>query len=128
MNTGKLQGSPRGLNRMEVWLFATIAALGLLGFMSTLSSGDIRGEGSGDEFVASLLAQEKLEELLRQPLTLGPVTGALAGLGSGFTGTFRITPGSGDPSPRHARITVSIRWTPDGAPPRTVTLEAIRGE
>lgn len=114
--------------RGEVWLFAAITAAGLLGFMSTLSSGDIRGEASGDELVASLLAQEKLEELLRQPLTPRPVVGELTGLEPGFSGTFRITPVDGGDRPRQARIIVSIRWGVDEGPPRTVTLETIRGE
>lgn len=114
--------------RAEVWLFAAIAAAGLLGFMSTLSSGDVRNEASGDEFVASLLAQEKLEELMRQPLTPSTVAGALTGLEPGFSGTFRITPVDGGARPRQARIAVSIRWGSDESPPRTVTLETTRGE
>jgi hypothetical protein len=114
--------------RAEVWLFAAIAAAGLLGFMSTLSPGDVRGEASGDELVASLLAQEKLEELMRQPLTPRTVVGALTGLEPGFSGTFRITPVDGGARPRQARIAVSIRWGLDEGPPRTVTLETIRGE
>ncbi len=112
--------------RAEVWLFAAIAAAGLLGFMSTLSSSDVRGEASGDELVASLLAQEKLEELMRQPLTLSTVAGALTGLEPGFSGTFRITPGDGGARPRQARIAVSIRWGLDEGPPRTVTVETTR--
>lgn len=128
MESEKVPGSARGLNRIEVWLFVAISVLGLFGFMSTLSSSDVRGAASGDEFVASLLAQEKLEELMRLPLTASPVTGALADLEPGFTGTFRITPVSGGASRRIARITVSIRWASDVGPPRTVTLETIRGE
>ncbi len=42
--------SPRIPGRVEVWLFAAMAALGLLGFMSTLSSGDIPGVIAGEEF------------------------------------------------------------------------------
>jgi hypothetical protein len=115
--------------RAEVWLFAAIAAAGLLGFMSTLSSGDIRGEANGDELVASLLAQEKLEELMRQPLTPRALVGALTGLEPGFSGTFRITPVDGGARPRQARIAVSIRWgSKDEGPPRIVTLEATRDE
>jgi hypothetical protein len=114
--------------RAEVWLFAAIAAAGLLGFMSTLSSGDVRGEASSDELVASLLAQEKLEELVRQPLTRSPVAGALTGLEPGFSGTFRITPVDGGARPRLAQIAVSIRWGLDGDSPRSVTLETTRGE
>ena len=114
--------------RAEVWLFAAIAAAGLLGFMSTLSPGDVRGEASGDELVASLLAQEKLEELVRQPLTPITVAGALTGLEPGFSGTFRITPVAGGARPRQARVAVSIRWGLDEGPPRIVTLETMRGE
>jgi hypothetical protein len=114
--------------RAEVWLFAAIAAAGLLGFMSTLSSGDIRGEATGDELVASLLAQEKLEELMRQPLTPRTVVGAITGLEPGYSGTFRITPVDGGTRPHQARIAVSIRWGSDEGPPRSVTLETIRDE
>jgi len=114
--------------RAEVWFFAAIAAVGLLGFMSTLSSSDLRGEASGDELVASLLAQEKLEELMRQPLTQRAVVGALTGLEPGFSGMFRITPVDGGTRPRQARIAVSIRWGLDEGPPRTVTLETVRDE
>ena len=114
--------------RAEVWLFAAIAAAGLLGFMSTLSPGDVRGEASGDELVASLLAQEKLEELMRQPLTPITVAGALTGLEPGFSGTFRITPVAGGARPRQARVAVSIRWGLDEGPPLIVTLETMRGE
>jgi|GEM_PF-1143336 len=128
MEAEKMQGSARGLNRLEVWLFVAISVLGLFGFMSTLSTSDVHGVASGEEFTASLYAQEKLEELMRQPLTPGTVAGALTGLEPGFSGTFRITPVDGGTPPRQARIAVSIRWGLDEGPPRSVTLEAIRGE
>jgi hypothetical protein len=128
MESAQVPGSARGPNRIEVWLFVAISVLGLFGFMSTLSSRDVRGEARGDEFVASLLAQEKLEELLRLPLTPNPVTGAIADLGPGFTGTFHITPVSGGASRRFARITVSIHWASEAGAPRAVTLETIRSE
>jgi len=41
---------PRGWSRVEVWLFIAVSLIGLLGFMSSLSSGDVQetagGEGS----------------------------------------------------------------------------------
>ena len=128
MDAEKVQGSARGLNRVEVWLFVAISALGLLGFMSTLSTSDVHGLASSEEFTASLYAQEKLEELIRQPFTSGPMTGSLMGLEPGFTGTFRIIPVASGASSRLARITVSVRWTSDGSPPQSVTLERTRGD
>ncbi|HSD51169.1 MAG TPA: hypothetical protein VLG48_07145 [Candidatus Methylomirabilis sp.] len=128
MEAEKEQGSGRGLKRLEVWLFVAISMLGLFGFMSTLSTSDGHGVAGSEEFTASLYAQEKLEELIRQPFTSGPLTGSLAGLEPGFTGTFRIIPVASGASPRLARITVSVRWTPDGAPAQTVTLERTRTE
>jgi hypothetical protein len=128
MEAERMQASGRGLNRLEVWLFVAISVLGLFGFMSTLSTSDVHGVASSEEFTASLYAQEKLEELIRQPFTAGPMTGSLAGLEPGFTGTYRIIPVAGGASSRLARITVSVRWTPDGAPPQSVTLERTRAD
>ena len=128
MEVEKGHRNARGLNRLEVWLFVAISVLGLFGFMSTLSTSDVHGVASSEEFTASLYAQEKLEELIRQPFTAGPMTGSLTGLEPGFTGTFRLIPVVSGASSRLARITVSVRWTPDGAPPQSVTLERTRAD
>jgi hypothetical protein len=128
MEAEKVRGRGRGLNRLEVWLFVAISVVGLFGFMSTLSTSDGHGVASSEEFTASLYAQEKLEELIQQPFPSGPITGSLTGLEPGFTGTFRIIPVANGASSRLARITVSVRWTPDGAPPQSVTLERTRAD
>ncbi len=128
MEAEKVQRSGRGLNRLEVWLFVAISVVGLFGFMSTLSTSDVHGVASSEEFTASLYAQEKLEELIRQPFTSGPITGSLTGLEPGFTGTFRIIPAASGASSRLARIIVSVQWTPDGVPPQSVTLERTRAD
>jgi len=40
---------PRGRSRVEVWLFIAVSLVGLLGFMSSLSTGDVQeAAGSGD--------------------------------------------------------------------------------
>ena len=39
---------PRGWSRVEVWLFIGVSLIGLLGFMSSLSTGDIQ-EAAGSE-------------------------------------------------------------------------------
>ena len=45
---------PRGWSRVEVWLLIAISLIGLLGFMSSLSSGDVQeGTGGGDPKTAS---------------------------------------------------------------------------
>jgi len=50
MDQGR-QAGQRGFVRLEVWLFLAMMALGLLGFMSTLSGGEPPG---GDESGASV--------------------------------------------------------------------------
>ena len=39
---------PRGWSRVEVWLFIAVSLVGLLGFMSSLSTGDTQ-ETAGSE-------------------------------------------------------------------------------
>jgi hypothetical protein len=40
---------PRRSRRLEVWLFVAMMVAGLLGFMGTLSSGDVVWAPAGDE-------------------------------------------------------------------------------
>jgi len=50
------QDGQRGFLRLEVWLFLAMMALGLLGFMSTLSGGEAPGaEESGPPVPAQRL-------------------------------------------------------------------------
>jgi len=51
------QDGQRGFLRLEVWLFLAMMALGLLGFMSTLSGGEAPG---GEESEAPVPAQRLL--------------------------------------------------------------------
>jgi hypothetical protein len=51
------QNGRRGFLRLEVWLFLAMMALGLLGFMSTLSGGEAPG---GEESGAPVPAQQFL--------------------------------------------------------------------
>lgn len=53
------QNSARGFARLEVWLFLAMMALGLLGFMSTLSGGEAPGE---EESGAPVPAQQLLKD------------------------------------------------------------------
>ncbi|MGD0266803.1 MAG: hypothetical protein ABSD47_17880 [Candidatus Methylomirabilota bacterium] len=48
---------PRGRSRVEVWLFIAIALVGLLGFMSSLSTGDAQGVAGGEGSQAAAYAQ-----------------------------------------------------------------------
>ena len=44
----------RGWSRVEVWMLIAISLIGLLGFMSSLSSGDVQeATGGGDSKTAS---------------------------------------------------------------------------
>jgi hypothetical protein len=46
---GNPMTEPRRRSRIEVWLFIAVALIGLLGFMSSLSTGDVQeAAGSGD--------------------------------------------------------------------------------
>jgi hypothetical protein len=49
----------QGFIRLEVWLFLAMMALGLLGFMSTLSGGEAPG---GEELGAPVPAQQILKD------------------------------------------------------------------
>lgn len=53
------QDGQRGFLRLEVWLFLAMMALGLLGFMSTLSGGEAPG---GEESGAPVPAQRLLRD------------------------------------------------------------------
>jgi hypothetical protein len=48
---------PRGRSRIEVWLFIAVALIGLLGFMASLSTGDIQETAGGDDSKAAAIAQ-----------------------------------------------------------------------
>ena len=130
MGPENLLGSARGLNRVEVWLFVVISVLGLLGFMSTLSTSDVRGLPSSEESKAAIYAQQALEDLVkRQPFTAGPESGRLSGLEPGYTGSFRVTPIASSPAPnRRTRIIVTVKWGAADLPPEAVTLETTRAE
>lgn len=39
----------RRKSRLEVWLFVAVSLVGLLGFMATLSTGDVEGVAGGEE-------------------------------------------------------------------------------
>ncbi len=49
MQTESPVREPRGLSRLEVWLFVAVSLVGLLGFMATLSTGDVEGTAGSEE-------------------------------------------------------------------------------
>jgi hypothetical protein len=54
------QARQRGFLRLEVWLFLAMMALGLLGFMSTLSGGEAPGgEESGSPVTAQQIPMDR---------------------------------------------------------------------
>jgi hypothetical protein len=57
MESGNPMSEPRGRNRVEVWLFIAISLVGLLGFMSSLSTGDAQGVAGSEESKAADYAQ-----------------------------------------------------------------------
>jgi hypothetical protein len=57
MESGSPTAEPRGRSRVEVWLFIAIALVGLLGFMSSLSTGDAQGVAGGEGSQAAAYAQ-----------------------------------------------------------------------
>jgi hypothetical protein len=48
---------PRRRSRIEVWLFVAVALIGLLGFMASLSTGDVQEATGGEESKAAAVAQ-----------------------------------------------------------------------
>jgi hypothetical protein len=48
---------PRGWSRVEVWLFIAVSLIGLLGFMSSLSSGDVQETAGGEGSKTAAYAQ-----------------------------------------------------------------------
>jgi hypothetical protein len=48
---------PRGRSRIEVWLFIAVALVGLLGFMASLSTGDVQETAGGEDSKAAAVAQ-----------------------------------------------------------------------
>lgn len=57
MESANPMSEPRGRSRVEVWLFIAIALVGLLGFMSSLSTGDAQGVAGSEESQAAAYAQ-----------------------------------------------------------------------
>jgi beta-lactam-binding protein with PASTA domain len=53
---------PRGRSWVEVWLFVAVSLVGLLGFMSSLSTGDVQEVAGSENSKAAIYAQQKLEE------------------------------------------------------------------
>lgn len=49
---------PRGRSRVEVWLFIAVSLVGLLGFMSSLSTGDVQEAAGGEDSKAAAYAQQ----------------------------------------------------------------------
>lgn len=62
MDMERSSSSYRIPGRIEVWLFAAIAAVGLLGFISTLSGGDISSQVVGEEVKSPAYSQPEQEE------------------------------------------------------------------
>lgn len=54
---------PRRKSRLEVWFFVAVSLVGLLGFMATLSTGDVEGMAAGEEVRAAVHAPQTLETL-----------------------------------------------------------------
>ncbi|HXZ44537.1 MAG TPA: hypothetical protein VEH53_06880 [archaeon] len=48
---------PRRRSRIEVWLFIAVALVGLLGFMASLSTGDVQETAGGQDSKATAVAQ-----------------------------------------------------------------------
>jgi hypothetical protein len=56
------RSKPRKWSRIEVWLLIVGSLVGLLGFMSTLSSGDAQGVAGGGDSHAAAYARQPLDE------------------------------------------------------------------
>ena len=54
---------PRRKSHLEVWFFVAVSLIGLLGFMATLSTGDVEGMAAGEEVRAAVHAPQTLETL-----------------------------------------------------------------
>lgn len=61
METESPVREPRDLNRLEVWLFVAASLVGLLGFMATLSTGDVEGMAGTEESKVAVYASQPLE-------------------------------------------------------------------
>lgn len=48
----------RGRRRIEVWLFIAASLIGLLGFMASLSTGDVQEVASGEDSKTAAVAQQ----------------------------------------------------------------------
>lgn len=59
---GNPMPEPGGLSRLEVWLFLAVTLIGLLGFMTTLSTGDVE-RVAGREPNVQEHAPPRLQEL-----------------------------------------------------------------
>ena len=53
----------RRKSRLEVWFFVAVSLIGLLGFMATLSTGDVEGVAGSKELRAAGHAPQTLETL-----------------------------------------------------------------
>ena len=49
---------PRGRSWVEVWLFVAVSLVGLLGFMSSLSTGDVQEVAGSEDAKAAAYAQQ----------------------------------------------------------------------
>ena len=53
----------RRKSRLEVWFFVAVSLIGLLGFMATLSTGDIEGVAGSEASRPAIYAPQTLETL-----------------------------------------------------------------
>ena len=53
----------RRKSRLEVWFFVAVSLVGLLGFMATLSTGDVEGVAGSEASRPAVYAPQTLETL-----------------------------------------------------------------
>lgn len=114
----RLKGNKRGFTILEVLVAILIIAFGLLALMRALSGGLVGGKRGHDVTIATLLAQQQLEEARYStwPPTSGTTSGSFTSPNDNFEWEMTVT--SIDPTAYLREISLSVWWPADaGGPP-----------
>ena len=110
-----------GYSLIEVLVALTLFSVAALGISAGVATVVRTGKLSADFTHATILAQDKLEELRAQ---VGPVTTGSDSPQSGFARTWAVTPDS--PETGVTQINVTVSW--EDFTPHTVTLTTVVNE